>query len=86
MVLSYDHIQSLGTLEDGIALNSYQLRLLGIGWPPKRGWVSGLIGREIPDDLFRLLMELRGAKKKRERIDILSAHGISACKLFHARL
>lgn len=84
--LTYSKLQSLGTLRPGIALNSYQLRLLGIVWPPKPGWVSGVLDREIPDELFRLLMELRGLNKKSDRATILATHGITPSALFHRKL
>jgi hypothetical protein len=86
MKLTYEVIESLGTLKGGIALNSYQLRLLGIAWPPQHGWVSELLETEISDNLFGLLMELKGPRKKRERATILARHGITASRLFCSKV
>jgi len=80
MVLNYELITALGTL------NSYQLRLLGIGWPPRRGWIYHLVGQEITDDMFRILVEPKGPRKKAERIQILKRHGISPSKLFQSKI
>lgn len=80
MRLTYELIEKLGTL------NSYQLRLLGIGWPPKHGWIHRLVGQYVTENVFQLLVELRGPRKKAERIEILKRHGISARKLFQKRI
>lgn len=80
MRLTYELIEKLGTL------NSYQLRLLGIGWPPKRGWIHRLVGKWITEEVFQMLVELRGPRKKVERIEILRRHGLSARTLFQKRI
>lgn len=43
-----------------IALNTDQLNLLGISWPPKRGWVRELIGKEMTEEDVELLLALKG--------------------------
>lgn len=56
-------------------INSYQLKVLGIGWPPTRGWIQRLVGTDIPHSEFALLSELRGPKRKADRIEILKRYG-----------
>ena len=43
-----------------IALNAKQLKLLGIDWPPSKGWVKHLIGLHINNDTHRDLLKLKG--------------------------
>jgi hypothetical protein len=86
MKITYSLLVQLGTLPNSICLNSYQLRLLGIGWPPKHGWVTPLLGREISTELVSCLMELRGPRKKEERRRVLVKYGHTAKELFQARL
>ena len=31
-----------------------QLQAIGVGWPPPRGWVQAVIGREISAEDFRV--------------------------------
>lgn len=68
MKLTHQIIHSAGT--GGIGFNFHQLRVLGIPWPPKQGWLSSLIGREIPDDQWNLVLSLKG-KRRAERRRIL---------------
>lgn len=43
-----------------IAFNKPQLELLGIDWPPKKGWIETLINTEIDILTHGKLLELRG--------------------------
>ena len=81
MKLTRGLLMAMGTLPYGIALNSSQLRILGIGWPPKRGWTHGLIGKEISQEDCDLIMALRGSNKSRQK-SILKQHGTSSADLF----
>lgn len=81
MVLSNESIRIFSESKKGLSLNSYQLRLLGIGYPPKVGWLKSLIGTEIAESLAQLVVDLRGQDKRRMK-QTLSRHGISAQELF----
>jgi hypothetical protein len=37
-----------------------QLRVLGVAWPPKKGWLSALRGKTIPDEQARQFERLSG--------------------------
>lgn len=69
MKLTHQLIHSAGT--GGIGFNFHQLRVLGIPWPPAKGWLSSLIGREIPDDQWNLVLSLKG-KRRADRRRILN--------------
>ena len=45
---------------DCIALNRQQLKLLGVNWPPKKGWTKELIGAEIDNKTYDRLLSLKG--------------------------
>lgn len=67
--LTHKLIHSAGT--SGCGFNTAQLTLLGVSMPPKKGWLSALIGKEIPDDVWAEVMKHKGAKlskTKRKKI------------------
>lgn len=39
-----------------------QLNLLGVGWPPVRGWKTSLIGAEITGELYEKILTAKGDK------------------------
>ena len=86
MRLTREILQRAGTLKNGIALNCYQLRLIGVGWPPDHGWVSRVVGMEVSDNVLGAMAELRGVADKHRRRQILGKHGISPSELFQASL
>lgn len=45
------------------AVNAKQLKLLGIAWPPQKGWLSQLIGKEISQADYDKLGQLRRNRK-----------------------
>lgn len=85
MRVQIEDIKNWSKLDYPLALNSYQFRLLGMGWPPEAGWIHRILGMEISGELNRLLCELRGRNKLQRKI-ALGRFGISASKLFHKKL
>lgn len=71
MKLTFDAITRLSRYTYPVALNRHQFGLLGINWPPKRGWIGRLIDKEITDDTYQLLVDLKGTRQK-ERAQILN--------------
>lgn len=69
MKLTHQIIHSAGTA--GIGFNYQQLRILGVKWPPRKGWLSKLIGTEIPADKWELVVRLKGVRNKKARKDIV---------------
>jgi hypothetical protein len=67
MILSKQAIEQ-GHSERG-GLNRQQLAILGVAWPPKNGWQSRVIGREITvrdyDEFLRLKSQT--VRPRRER-------------------
>lgn len=61
MKLDYHSLHSVGT--SGCGFNRDQLILLGVGYPPKRGWLRGLVGKEIPDQIWDRVCALRSLPK-----------------------
>lgn len=57
MKLTRENLHALAT--GGCGFNNAQAKLLGVKM--KKGWLSGLIGQEIPDDVYRAAMALKGA-------------------------
>jgi hypothetical protein len=47
MIITNDLIESFSTKQHGWKKNI--LEMLGVSWPPNRGWKSDLIGREVDD-------------------------------------
>lgn len=85
MKITFSLIESWSVGKGFIVLNAHQLRLLGVGHPPKKGWIQRLIGKEIPDSTAAMIAEMKGVKKK-ERNSILTDSGISPRKLFQQTL
>jgi len=57
MILSKEIIEK-GKSERG-GWNRYQLGLLGIPWPPVRGWQGTIIGRDFPEQAIRNFLHSR---------------------------
>ncbi len=67
MRLTRSLLYSAGTSECGY--NRHQLKLLGVGWPPKHGWLNRLIGTEISDRDWNTVLALKHTRRKdRNRI------------------
>lgn len=64
MKLTREILHSAGT--SGIGYNREQLRLLGVPWPPRHGWLSNLVGKDIPDDTWSKVMELKDYKTRKK--------------------
>lgn len=64
MTLTRENLRSIG--KNGIGFNSAQLTLLGITRAQK-GWLTGLIGKEIDDDTWKTLQYLKGAKPNEQQ-------------------
>lgn len=84
MKLTYEIINGAGSRAGhvGFCYNAYQLRLLGIGWPPRKGWVGRLIGKEADNAVIEAVYRLKGARSKQERKKLLAMLGISPDGLF----
>ena len=65
MKLTHAMIHSAGTA--GCGFNAAQLRLLGVEWPPRAGWLRGLVGQEIPDGVWSAVLALKGARRYQRR-------------------
>jgi hypothetical protein len=62
IILTHQNLHALGT-RNGIGWNRKQLALLGVSWPPQKGWLSKLIGTEIDVDVYKALILLRNSKE-----------------------
>jgi hypothetical protein len=49
------------------AWNKDQLEILGVKWPPKRGWKRKVIGKVILDKDAQRFLELTGLRKSERR-------------------
>ena len=49
-------------------LNKNQLAVLGIDWPPAKGWKRQLIGMEIPDEAADSFLALRKTSNTKQRV------------------
>lgn len=63
--------------------NRKQLALLGIPWPPPRGWPKKLEGKELSDEDAAKFLELTGKTKATTRV--LSPHRKKDPRLFPTR-
>lgn len=75
MILTRDIILSAGP-----ALNWHQFKLLGVSWPPPRGWMASVIGLEVSDEKWQFILSLKG-KSKAHRDILLRMHRIAPQKL-----
>jgi hypothetical protein len=66
--LTFELIHSAGSY-GGHAFNRTQLELLS-SWPPVRGWVGQLIGKEIPVSTWQQVLKLKGVRgiKKQKQV------------------
>lgn len=64
MILTHSVLHSAGTR--GIGFNRHQLAILGVSWPPTKGWLSNLIGTEIDDAKWEVVMALKDRKLSRQ--------------------
>lgn len=49
--------------------NAKQLALLGITWPPPKGWLGDLLGQPISDDIRQQFEQLAGKSQEGVKID-----------------
>lgn len=64
-------------------LNAQQLSLLGVTYPPPKGWMDDLIGKEIGVELWQSVMVLR-YMPEHERLDLLrKLHGAKVTSPTH---
>lgn len=71
IVLTHSIIHSAATNHNGF--NRPQLELLGVSWPPQKGWLSSLIGKEISAQKWQLVLQLKSVRRKSDRKAILSS-------------
>ena len=64
MKLTREILHSAGT--NGIGFNRQQLILLGVQWPPVKGWLTRLIGREISDETWQKVLAFKDKKARRQ--------------------
>lgn len=52
MTLTHELIRSASSHPSGNGFTKDQLAVFGVSWPPKKGWLLGLIGKEVDDATF----------------------------------
>jgi hypothetical protein len=77
MVMKMTHEVIHSCSSDRGGWNWCQLKLLGVSWPPHPGWLSKLIGAEVPNRTWELILRLRNCESKPERARVLDAYGLS---------
>ena len=48
--------------------NKRQFDLVGIGWPPWKGWREWLVGREYSEEVVEGFVRLKGMRKGKKRV------------------
>jgi hypothetical protein len=51
-----------------------QLSILGVPIPPRHGWMNDVVGREIPDEDWRKVEQLREVKSKHDIKAVLNGN------------
>ena len=64
-ILTYDYIQQHKT--DAGGWTSKQLKILGIDWPPKSGWIDDICGKSITEEDAIAFENAKSAHKKKPR-------------------
>lgn len=79
MILTRENIKAGGTSQCGFSRR--QLALLGVHWPPMKGWLSRLVGTRIEDYQYRQFVSLRKIKPKQSTLtlEIKSTRKCSKC-------
>lgn len=60
ITLTRENLHALSSTKDGF--KAAQLAALGVPWPPRKGWLSALIGKKIPVSDYALAMERKNTK------------------------
>jgi ribonuclease HI len=60
------------------AINARQLAVLGMKWPPRRGWMRNLIGKEISEDKYKRFLALRKQKRETTALELVPAPSLDA--------
>lgn len=54
-------------MAQGVGIKSIQARMLGLKYPLQKGWLKGLIGKEITEEKAKIFIELKDYVTKRQR-------------------
>lgn len=65
--LTHENLHALSGSALASGFTRKQLELLGVSWPPPKGWLAYLIGREISQSVYEEAKEAIAAKWKRQR-------------------
>lgn len=47
----------------GRSFNKTQLAALGVQWPPRKGWLTALVGQRVPREAYERFMALKGSSQ-----------------------
>lgn len=67
MILTRELLHQACTKKDGFT--RAQVESLGITWPPKKGWLSGMIGKEVTEEQYAEFVRLNGVFVRGKRRD-----------------
>lgn len=67
IILTRENLHALASKADGFTAAT--IHALGVPWPPRKGWLSALIGQSIPDTQYQKALEGRCVKAKSSRRD-----------------
>jgi hypothetical protein len=67
VTLTAELIHSASSHPSGDGFTKEQLAVLGISWPPSKGWLSALIGQTIPLEKFTLF-KMGGDEKRAKNL------------------
>lgn len=65
MVLTSENLHALAS--GGNGFTSEQMRILGVTWPPPKGWLKKRIGTTLPIATYEHLLSLKGMGKKKRK-------------------
>jgi len=69
MILTNEMLKAAASNNCGF--NKTQLQLLGVSWPPVKGWLRNLEGTYLDDAKWHQVMALSGVKPTTKRKEIL---------------
>jgi hypothetical protein len=75
MILTREFIENGGSLcginpvtgRKGYSWNKRQFEVIGVSYPPVKGWMDYLLGKEIPDEAAQLFLSLKGFNQKKQK-------------------
>ncbi len=62
MILTKEMLHGAGTKHNGFT--KAQLLAFGISWPPKKGWLKSLVGKDVPLEAWNQFLKMSSTSQR----------------------